>query len=54
MAPMSIAGPAVAGKLFEINKNYDLAFFLAGASCLTSAAIITLFIGLPGCFKKPK
>ncbi len=54
MAPMSVAGPAVAGKLFEINHNYDLAFFLGGLSCLASAAIITLFIAVPDCLRKVK
>lgn len=41
-----IAGPAVAGKIFELNNNYDLAFLLGGISTLSAAAIIFVGVGL--------
>ena len=40
-------GPAVAGRLFELNKNYDFAFYLGGASCVCYSLIITIFIMIP-------
>lgn len=42
-----VAGPATAGYLFEIYKNYDLAFIIGGTSNLVCAFILIVGILVP-------
>ena len=42
-----IAGPVLAGYIFDLNRNYDMAFF-AGGLIMTIGVISTLFLKSPG------
>ncbi len=51
MAPMAIAGPAVAGALYEKYHNYDLAFYVGGVGCLICGFILAVSILVPDLFR---
>lgn len=40
----TIAGPAVAGKIYEVYHSYDYAFYIGGTTCLIAALILIVFI----------
>jgi hypothetical protein len=49
----SVTGPALAGKLYEIYHNYDLAFFIGGTTCLVGAILQGTSLVILNClFKK--
>ena len=43
LSPTTIAGPAFAGKIYEMNKSYDVAFYVGGACCII-CSILLIFI----------
>ena len=43
LSPTTIAGPAFAGKIYEINKSYNVAFYVGGACCIL-CSILLIFI----------
>lgn len=50
MAPLTVAGPAVAGYLYENYHNYDLAFYLGGTASLICCSILVFGILVPDLF----
>jgi len=42
IVPSTVAGPAIAGALFEHYHNYDVAFYFGGTSCLFASALLIL------------
>ena len=49
----TIAGPAIAGKIFEDFHKYDMAFYFGGCSCLLSSLILAIFFLLSSyCLRK--
>ncbi|RNA11488.1 monocarboxylate transporter 10-like [Brachionus plicatilis] len=42
MSATSIAGPAVAGKIYEIYKSYDIAFYIGGITSLFAGLIMVI------------
>jgi MFS family permease len=51
MAPLTVAGPAVAGWLYERYHNYDLAFYLGGTASLICCSILVVGILVPDLFR---
>lgn len=42
MSATSIAGPAVAGKIYEVYKSYDIAFYIGGITSLFAGLIMVI------------
>jgi len=47
LAPTTIAGPAIAGRIFEVYHSYNNAFYLGGGFCLFAALILFMGILVP-------
>jgi len=45
-----LVGPALAGKIYEIYDEYDLAFYLGGLACIICGAVLFVFILVPEIF----
>jgi hypothetical protein len=50
-APTTIAGPAVAGRIYEVCHSYNNAFYLGGFTCLLASFILFVFIAIPDIIK---
>jgi predicted MFS family arabinose efflux permease len=46
LSPTTIAGPAFAGKIYEMNKSYDVAFYVGGACCILCSILMLLFFNI--------
>ena len=44
MTPTIIAGPVIAGKLYEMYHSYDYAFYLGGLTCLIGSLMLLVLI----------
>jgi hypothetical protein len=44
-------GPLVGGKIYENEKSYDKAFYLAGGFCIAPALIQFIYLMNEKCFK---
>jgi len=54
LAPTTIAGPAIAGRIYEVYHSYNNAFYLGGTCCLLAAFILFFLILVPDLIKKVK
>ncbi len=50
-APTTIAGPAVAGRIYEVYHSYNNAFYLGGFTCLLASFILFVLIAIPDIVK---
>ncbi|CAF0889545.1 unnamed protein product [Brachionus calyciflorus] len=51
MSITSILGPTIAGRIFEVYKSYDFAFYLGGLSCLIAGLILLVGTKIVDCLK---
>lgn len=51
MSVTAIAGPTVAGKIFEIYKSYDNAFYLGGLTSIIAGALLLFGTTIIDCLK---
>ena len=42
-----LAGPALAGQLYEILQNYYYSFYIGGLSCIVGSLILIILILIP-------
>ena len=52
LAPTTIAGPAIAGRIYEVYHSYNNAFYLGGGCCLFAAFLLFSLILVPDLIKK--
>lgn len=48
----SVSGPALAGRLYEIYHNYNVAFLIGGITCLTGAVLQTSLMLSLGLYRR--
>lgn len=53
-APMAIAGPALAGFFYKIFHNYNISFYIGGASCIIGSFILIVLILIPDILRKSR
>ena len=46
LMPTTIAGPAIAGKIYVTFHSYDYAFYLGGFTCIIGAFILIVLTNL--------